>query len=113
MAFGSEDWNAQDIDEEPNENAKRFYRLLHDGETKLYPGCEKFLKLSFIVKLLHIKILGGWSNKSFTILFELLKETLSSGETLPKSYYETNKVIRDLGLSYENIDVCVNDCVLF
>ena len=62
VAFGSNEGVAQDIDEEPNDNAKRFYRLLRDGETQLYPSCEKFSKLSFIVKLLHIKSLGGWSN---------------------------------------------------
>ena len=113
VAFGSDERVAQEINEEPNDNAKRFYRLIRDAETKLYPGCENFSKLSFIVKLLHIKSLGGWSNKSFTMLLELLKEAFPLGETLPKSYYEAKKIIRDLGLSYEKIDACVNDCVLF
>jgi hypothetical protein len=29
------------------------------------------------------------------------------------SLYSTKKVIRDLGLEYEKIDACVNDCVLY
>ncbi|MED6187232.1 hypothetical protein PIB30_074537 [Stylosanthes scabra] len=35
--------------EEPNEDAKGFYRLLKDAEQKLYPGCDKFTKLSCVV----------------------------------------------------------------
>lgn len=34
-------------------------------EEKLYPECEKFLTLEFIVKLLHVKVYNRWSNKSF------------------------------------------------
>ena len=33
-----------------------------------------------------MKCLNGWSNKSFTMLPELLKETLPEGETLPSNY---------------------------
>jgi hypothetical protein len=31
-------------------------------------------KLQFIIKLLHVKFLGGWSNSSFDELLVLLKE---------------------------------------
>nr|XP_009774132.1 PREDICTED: uncharacterized protein LOC104224223 [Nicotiana sylvestris] len=37
--------------EEPNIEAKSFYRLLKDAEQKLYPDCEKFSKLSFVMRL--------------------------------------------------------------
>ncbi|GFZ06764.1 DEAD-box protein abstrakt [Actinidia rufa] len=32
---------------------------------------------------------------------------------VPKSTYEARKILFDLGLSYELIDACINDCVLF
>jgi len=32
---------------------------------------------------------------------------------LPKSYDESKKYLRELGLAYENIHVCKNNCVLF
>ena len=38
-----------------------------------------------------MKCLNGWSNKSFTMLLELLKEALPEGETLPSNYYEAKK----------------------
>ena len=60
-----------------------------------------------------MKCLNGWNNKSFTMLLELLKEALPEGETLPRNYYETKKVLLELGLHYINIDVCPSDCMLY
>ena len=39
--------------------------LLGKAYQELYPGCTKFLAMTFLVKLMHIKVLNGWSNKSF------------------------------------------------
>ena len=96
-----------------NENANKFYNLLREAEHELYPGYKKFTKLFLIIRLVHMKCLNGWSNKSFTILLELLKEALLEGETLPSNYYETKIVLRDLGLHYIKIDVYPSDCMLY
>ncbi|XP_077224998.1 uncharacterized protein LOC143858225 [Tasmannia lanceolata] len=96
----------------PCGDAEKFYKLLQDAEHELYPG-SKFTKLSFVVRLFHIKCLNGWSNKSFTMLLELLKEVLPEGAALPKSFYETKKIVGDLGLHYDKIDACPNDCMLY
>ena len=32
---------------------------------------------------------------------------------LPKDHYEAKKIVRDLGLGYEKIHACPNDCILF
>ena len=37
----------------------KFGRLVRDAEKELFPGCEKFSKLEFMVHLLHIKCLCG------------------------------------------------------
>ena len=114
--FSGENENIESNDvlhEEPNTEAKKFYQLLGDYRKLLYQG-SKSSKLSVLVKLLHIKSLGHWSNESFTMLLKLLKEDLlPDGSTLPDSYYEAKKTIRDLSLSYEKIDACINDCLLF
>ncbi|XP_060213001.1 uncharacterized protein LOC132640428 [Lycium barbarum] len=100
-------------EEEPNVEAKKFYSLLRDFEKPLYQS-SKISKLSTLIKLLHIKSMGRWSNESFTMLLKMLKEELlPDGANLPNSYYEAKKVIRDLGLSYHKIDACVNDCMLY
>lgn len=52
---------------EPNPEAKQFYGLLNDYEQPLYES-SKARKLSTLIKLLHIKSIGQWSNASFTML---------------------------------------------
>ncbi|CAN1782437.1 hypothetical protein LINPERHAP1_LOCUS15825 [Linum perenne] len=99
--------------DEPNEDARKFYRLLDESEKPIYNGCKSSM-LSIMVKLLHIKTIGNWSNESFTMLLKMLKEDLlPDGSSLPESYYESKKTIRDLGLSYKKIDACTNSCMLF
>ena len=45
--------------EKPNEDVNKFYNLLREAEQKLYLGCKKFTKLSFIIRLFHMKCLNG------------------------------------------------------
>ncbi|XXG58741.1 hypothetical protein AAC387_Pa04g0977 [Persea americana] len=98
---------SNDLDPQP------FDAMLNDLHLPLYPGCKKFSKLEFLVKLMHVKIINRWSNKSFDMNLELIKAALPTGETLPKSYYEAKKYMRDLGLGYVPIHACKYDCALF
>ena len=99
--------------EEPNANAKRFYELLQESQEPVYEGC-KSSRISVLLELLHIKTLGRWTNESFTMLLEFLKKRLlPSKSKLPDSYYESKKIMKVLGLSYQKIDACINDCLLF
>ncbi|XP_075084162.1 uncharacterized protein LOC142167856 [Nicotiana tabacum] len=99
--------------EEPNIHATKFYELLEDAETELYPGCKKVLKLSFVVKLLHLKCLNHWSNKSMDALLSFFKEVLPEESFVANSFYEAKKVLCDLSLGYTKIDACRNDCILY
>ncbi|XP_021758007.1 uncharacterized protein LOC110723041 isoform X1 [Chenopodium quinoa] len=109
---GSSSYIFNDV-EEPNMATKKFYNLMKDSQDPVYEGC-KSSKMSALLKLLHIKTLGRWSNESFTMLLDFLKkELLPKVSNLPDSYYEAKKTIKDLGLSYEKIDACVNDCMLY
>ncbi|XP_060960875.1 uncharacterized protein LOC115723900 [Cannabis sativa] len=107
------DDNLQGEEDEPNTKAKEFYDLIKDVETELYLGCTSFTKLSFVIELFHIKCMCGWSDNSFGKVLELFKRALPKGETLPDSFYETKKLINALGLNYEKIDACKNDCMLY
>ncbi|XP_042988732.1 uncharacterized protein LOC122316266 [Carya illinoinensis] len=92
--------------------SKNFEQLLDDVRCPLYPGCEKFSKLSFIVKLLHIKTIGGWTIKSFNMVLQLLKSAFPDIQ-LPNSYHEAQCLEHGLGFSYVKINACPNDCMLF
>ena len=63
--------------------------------------------------MLNIKVMTNLSNKGLDMMLELLTKVLPKGNLVPRSTYEVKKILRDLGMSYEHIDVCKNDCALF
>lgn len=71
-----------------NVETKNYFKLLEAAQTELYLGCTKFTKLSFIVRLLHMKVLNHWTDKSIDMLLDLLREAFPEGVNLPKKYYE-------------------------
>ena len=99
--------------EPPVEDSLRFYKLLDDSKRPLYEGA-RITKSSALLKLLHIKNVCQWTHASFDMLLRLLKdEILPADANLPNSYYESKKFITDIGLKYEKIDACNNNCMLF
>ncbi|KAK9166918.1 hypothetical protein Scep_002109 [Stephania cephalantha] len=97
----------------PNEETKSLFNLIKDAEQPLYLGCEKFTQLSFIVRMLSLKVMSGWTDKSFTLLLELLIEAFPEGVRLPNSYYKANKMTTYLDFTYKTWDTCHNHCMLF
>ena len=96
-----------------NKEEDKFFKLFFIVEQELYPGCENFSKLSFIVQLLNIKCLFGLSGKAIDVLLSLLAKAFPQGNKVPISYYEAKKFIHELGLDYVKIDACLNDCILY
>ena len=47
------------------------------------------------------------------MLLQFVKDLLPEGSNIPTSYYEAKKMLCDLGLRYESIHACGNDCILF
>jgi len=100
------------VNEGPNEDAKKFYNLIEESKQELYPGCETFSKLSFIIRLYLLKCLYGWSNTSFNALLELLREAMPF-LNIPDTFNKTKSMIKDLGMDYKKIDACPNDCMIY
>lgn len=92
--------------------AKEFYDLLRDGEQPLYDGCTNYSKLSLLVKLYHIKCLCRVSDKSMSMIIELLHDAFKHAK-IPTPGYEAKKLINKLGLDYTNIHACPNDCMFY
>ncbi|GJU24005.1 tetratricopeptide-like helical domain, DYW domain protein [Tanacetum coccineum] len=88
-----------------------YKRLLEECDKELYAGC-KYSNLSFILHLYHIKCIGGISNKTFSMILELLRDAFPHLTALPSSAYEAKKFTKDLGLGYEKIHG-PNDCMLY
>jgi len=90
-----------------------FDRLTTDAKTPLYNGCTSFTRLSVVLKLFNLKAGNGWSDKSFTELSSLLKDMLPQDNVFPSRMYEAKKMLSSIGMSYEKIHACPNDCILF
>ena len=92
---------------------KLFETLLENAQKPLYPGCRNFTKLSALVKLYNLKARYGWSDKSFSELLSILGDMLPLNNELPLSMYEAKKTLNTLGMEYEKIHACPNDCILY
>ncbi|XP_029126234.1 uncharacterized protein LOC114915544 [Cajanus cajan] len=92
--------------------SREYYELARDGQEPLYEGCIKYSRLSFLVKLYHIKCLCGISDKAMTMILELLNDAFENVK-IPCSFYEAKKIITKLGLNYEKIHACPNNCMLY
>lgn len=69
---------------------EKIKKLLRDENQELYDGCTKFSKLSFMVRFYHIKILCGATDKIFSMILDLLKDTFPYTK-FPASFYESKK----------------------
>lgn len=103
----------EDIDGDQDNEHEIILEKLRDSELPLYTNCDKYTKLSAVVKLYNLKGANGWSDKSFGDLLELLSDMLPEGNVLPNRTYEAKKMIKGLGMKYEKIHACPNDCILY
>ncbi|KAL4014101.1 hypothetical protein IC575_026293 [Cucumis melo] len=87
--------------------------MFDDAKKPLYPGCKKFTKLSALVRSYNLKVRYGWSNTSFSELLSIISDLLPENNKIPTSLYEAKKTLGALGLSYQKIDACPNDCCLY
>ena len=92
-----------------------------DTKTPLYPGSTNFTRLSTMLRLMNLKEINEWTDKSFTELLQLLKDILPEGNSLPNRNYEAKKILCPMGMEYKKIHACpnslftnavlVNDCI--
>lgn len=96
-----------------NDSSEKFDKLVIDAQREVYPGCTEFNLLQFVISVMNMKVVNKWSNKSLNMLLEFMKKLLPSENIVPNSTYEVKKILRDLGMGYESIHACKNDCSLF
>ena len=95
-------------------HAPMYDTLQTDSKKPLYPGCKNSLTLlSAVLSLVNVKAKYGWSDKSFSSLLQVVHDMLPEENTLPKSYYQAKKILCLMGLEYQKIHACPNDCILY
>lgn len=92
---------------------KEFKKLIDDAEKPLFPDCKKYSKLSTLVKMFKFKASIGLSDKAFTEMLTMFGDMLPDCNELPPSFYEAKKTMTALGMGYEKIHTCPNDCILY
>ncbi|XP_063942633.1 uncharacterized protein LOC135150301 [Daucus carota subsp. sativus] len=108
------DFDWEQTGEQPmNSDAKDFFKFLKEGSEPLWQGCTEHTKLSAVATLLNIKADHNMSHECFEALLKAIKSMLPENESLPNNYYYCKKMVKKLGLGYQKIDACPNDCMLY
>ena len=89
-----------------------YTNLLKEAQRELHKGCNTMTRLSFIIKMLHLKSYNKMTNRAFNLMCDVLKEALPDVD-FPRSYSDAKSSLFEVGLGYQTIHVCKYDCALF
>jgi hypothetical protein len=101
-----------DIEDLPTLEVEEFFRLLQASEELLH-GHTKVTMLAFVTQLMAIKSKFFFSNNCYNGLLKLFGDVLPNANKVSKDMYHSKKLVKGLGIDYEKIDVCQNNCMLF
>jgi hypothetical protein len=103
---------AEVIEDVPTVEVVAFFKHLKASEETLHEQTEVTL-LAFITRLVAIKFKYFFSNNYYNDLLKLISDILSKAQKMPKDMYQFIKMMSALGLKYEKIDVCPDNCMFF
>nr|GEW32475.1 hypothetical protein [Tanacetum cinerariifolium] len=85
------------------------------AKEELYPSCDYVTRLEFMEKFTYFKVKVKLTDSIFNEMLEFFQHVFPTmkGYKLPPSYYAIKKTFKMIGLGYESIHACVNDCFLF
>jgi hypothetical protein len=99
-------------EQEPEASAKAYYEMLSSAQKPLHDHT-KVSQLDGIGRAMAFKAQYNLSREGFDSMLTLIGSLLPEGHALPKSMYESRKLLRALKMPYEQIHVCPDNCVLF
>jgi hypothetical protein len=62
---------------------------------------------------MSIKSKFAFSINCYKELVDLISEVLPTGHKMPNDMYQSKKLLEGLGMEYDKIDVCQDNCMLF
>ncbi|XP_010473884.1 PREDICTED: uncharacterized protein LOC104753311 [Camelina sativa] len=102
------------IVEEPNLEVKRFYDMLDASKSHLYEGCkEGHSPLYAATRMMNIKTDYNLAENCVDAWADFVKDILPEDNISPASYNEIEKLVSGLGLPYQMIDVCIENCMIY
>ena len=96
----------------PTKEAEEFFKLLKAAEDPLHEHT-KVSVLAIVTRLMAIKSKYFFSNNCYNELVNLIGDVIPPPHKLPKDMYQCKRLTKALGMGYEKIDVCPDNCMLF
>ncbi|WVZ53745.1 hypothetical protein U9M48_004646 [Paspalum notatum var. saurae] len=91
---------------------EEFYWLLDASDERLHDYTQSTL-LQTLTRLMSIKSKHNISNTAYNDIVKLIDNILPENHKLSKNLYFAKKILAGLGMKYEKIDVCLNNCIMF
>ena len=98
--------------EEMEAATKAFYEMMNSAQKPLYDR-SSVSELDAIGRLMALKSELNISRDGFDKMLIVIGTLLPEGHILPKSMYDSQKLLRALTMPYEQIHACPKGCVLF
>ncbi|KAL0448505.1 UNVERIFIED_CONTAM: hypothetical protein Slati_1406900 [Sesamum latifolium] len=92
--------------------ADHFYNVVHAADQSLWNGCTQS-QLGAVAELVDINANDHISERIYDRISQWSNRILPPGHTLLGDYYNTKKLIKDLGLPVEKIGACKNGCMYY
>jgi hypothetical protein len=100
------------LEDPPTLEVQKFFELLKTSEEAVHEHKIMFL-LSFVTQLIAIKSKFAFSSNCYKELLKLFSDVLPANHKVPRDMYQSKKLLSVLGMDYEKIDVCQDNCILF
>jgi hypothetical protein len=69
--------------------------------------------LQAITRLMGMKSKYNFSNQCYNDIMKLIIDLIPVKHNMPKDLHQSKKIVADLSMNYEKIDVCKRNCILF
>jgi hypothetical protein len=96
----------------PTLEVQKFFGMLRASEEPLHEH-RIVSVLAFVTRITLLKSKFAFSNKCYKELLRLFSDVLPSNHNIPKDIYQSKKLLSALGMKYEKIDVCKDNCMIF
>jgi hypothetical protein len=91
---------------------KEFYKLLEASEAKVHEGTDVTV-LQAVTRLMAMKSKYNFSNNYYNDIVKLIIDLIPSNHNMSKDLYHCKKIVASLGMNYQKIDACEDNCMLF
>jgi hypothetical protein len=98
-------------EEEMEAIAKAFYDMMSSTQKPLH-GHTTVSQLDAIGRVMAFKFQFSLSREAYDGMLAIIASLLPEGHILPKSMYESQKLLRALKMPYEQIHACPKGCIL-